>query len=71
MSYINCPEEMKIIADGSRPMKRWEGTCVMAYGVEGNDFKKIRALLAAHGIYVPDMTTHLKRCGFFTTKSFM
>jgi hypothetical protein len=33
-------------------------------GVKRRDFKKMRALLAAAGIFVPDMT-HLKRCGFF------
>jgi hypothetical protein len=37
----------------------------MIYGVQRKDFKKIRILLAAEGIFVPDMT-HLKRCGFFT-----
>jgi hypothetical protein len=37
---------------------------VMAYDVKRRDFKKIRALLAAAGIFVPDMT-HLKRCEFF------
>jgi hypothetical protein len=36
----------------------------MAYGLKRRDFKKMRALLAAAGICVPDMT-HLKRCGFF------
>jgi hypothetical protein len=35
------------------------------YGVQRKDFKKIRILLAAEGVFVPDMT-HPKRCGFFT-----
>ena len=39
------------------------------YGVQRRDFKKIRLLLAAEGIFVPDMT-HLKRCGFFTTEHY-
>jgi hypothetical protein len=47
MSYISCSEEMGLIAEGSRAMKRWGGTCVMACGVEREDFKKMRALLAA------------------------
>jgi hypothetical protein len=37
----------------------------MIYGVQRKDFKKIRILLAAEGIFVSDMT-HLKSCGFFT-----
>jgi hypothetical protein len=37
----------------------------MIHGVQRKDFKKIRILLAAEGIFVPDMT-HPKRCGFFT-----
>jgi hypothetical protein len=37
---------------------------VMAHGLKRRDFKKMRALLAAAGICVPDMT-RLKRCGFF------
>jgi hypothetical protein len=37
---------------------------VMAYGFKRRDFKKMGVLLAAAGIFVPDMT-HLKRCGFF------
>jgi hypothetical protein len=35
----------------------------MAFGVKMRDFKKRRVLLAAVGIFVPDMTC-LKRCGF-------
>jgi hypothetical protein len=34
----------------------------MIYGVQRKDFKKIRILLAAEEVFVPDMT-HLKRCG--------
>jgi hypothetical protein len=36
----------------------------MAYGVKRRDLKKMGVLLAAAGIFVPDMTP-LKRCGFF------
>jgi hypothetical protein len=42
---------------------------LVVYGVQRRDFKKIRLLLAAEGIFVPDMT-HLKRCGFITTKHY-
>jgi hypothetical protein len=45
-------------------MRRHGGTIVMAYGFKRRDFKKMRALLAAAGIFVPDMT-RLKRCGLF------
>jgi hypothetical protein len=36
----------------------------MACGIKRRDFKKMRAMLAAAGIFVPHMT-HLKRCEFF------
>ena len=42
---------------------------MMIYGVQRRDFKKFRLLLAAEGIFVPDMT-HLKRCRFFTTEHY-
>jgi hypothetical protein len=45
-------------------MRRHGGTMAMACGLKRRDFKKMRALLAAAGICVPDMT-RLKRCGFF------
>jgi hypothetical protein len=56
--YIKEPEDKKFSGDGVRAMRRHGGTMVMTYGV------KMRVLLAAAGIFVPDMT-HLKRCGFF------
>jgi hypothetical protein len=49
---------------GPCDVRRHGGTIVMAYGVKRRDFKKMGALLAAAGIFGPDMT-HLKRCGFF------
>jgi hypothetical protein len=52
-----------------RAIRRYGGTLLMIYGVQRRDFKKIRLLLAAEGIFVPDMT-HLKRCGFFTTEHY-
>jgi hypothetical protein len=48
-----------------RAIRRHEETVLVIYGVQWKDFKKIRILLAAKGVFVPDMT-HLKRCGFFT-----
>jgi hypothetical protein len=39
------------------------------HGVKRREFKKIRVLLAAEGIFVPDMT-RLKRYGFFTTSQY-
>ena len=62
--YIKESEDKKISGYGVRAMRRHGGTVVMAYGVKRRDFKKMRVLLAAAGIFVPDMT-HLKRCGFF------
>ena len=63
--YINESEEMKNTGDGMRAIRRHGGAVLMIYGVQRKDFKKIRLLLAAEEIFVPDMT-HLKRCGFFT-----
>jgi hypothetical protein len=63
--YISDSEEMKNTGDGMRATRRHGGTVLMIYGVQRNDFKKIRTLLAAEEIFVPDMT-HLKRCGFST-----
>jgi hypothetical protein len=63
--YINESEEMKNTGDGMRAIRRHGGAVLMIYGVQRKDFKKIRILLAAEEIFVPDMT-HLKRCGFFT-----
>jgi hypothetical protein len=62
--YIKESEDKKISGGGVRAMRRHGGTAVMAYGFKRRDFKKMRVLLAAAGIFVPDMT-HLKRCGFF------
>jgi hypothetical protein len=56
-------EDKKISGGGVWVMQRHGGTTVMAFGVKMRDFKKRRVLLAAAGIFVPDMT-HLKRCGF-------
>jgi hypothetical protein len=47
-------------------MRRHGGTILLIYGVKRRDLKKIRVLLAAAGIFVPDMTRP-KRCGFSTT----
>jgi hypothetical protein len=64
--YIKESEDIKNTGDGMRAIRRHRGTVLMIYGVERKDFKKIRILLAAEGIFIiPDMT-HLKRCGFFT-----
>jgi hypothetical protein len=64
-TYINDSEEMKNTGDGMRAIRRHGGTVLVIYGVQRKDFKKIRILLAAEEIFVPDMT-HLKRSGFFT-----
>ena len=50
---------MKISGGGLRAMRRHGGTAVMIYGVKRKDLKKMRVLLAAADIFVPDMT-HLK-----------
>ena len=63
--YIKESEDMKNTGDGMRAIRRHGGTVLMIYGVQRKDFKKIRILLAAEGIFVPDMI-HPKRCGFFT-----
>jgi hypothetical protein len=60
---------MKNLGDGMRAIRRHGGTALVIYGVQRKDFKKIRILLAAEGIFVPDMT-RLKRCGFFTTAQY-
>jgi hypothetical protein len=52
-----------------RAIRRHGGTILVVYGVPRRDFKKIRLLLAAEGIFVPDMT-RLKRCGFITTEHY-
>jgi hypothetical protein len=63
--YISDSEEMKNTGDGMRATRRHGGTALMIQGVQRKGFKKIRILLAAEEIFVPDMT-RLKRCGFFT-----
>jgi hypothetical protein len=65
IKYIKESEAIKNSGDGMRAIRRHGGTVLMIYGVQRKDYKKIRILLAAEGIFVPDMT-HLKRCGFFT-----
>jgi hypothetical protein len=60
---------MKNSGDGMRAIRRHGGTVLAVCGVQRRDFKKIRLLLAAEGIFVPDMT-HFKRCGFFTTEHY-
>jgi hypothetical protein len=62
--YIKESEDMKILGDGVWALRRHGGTVVVICGVKRRDFKKMGVLLAAAGIFVPDMT-HLKRCGFF------
>jgi hypothetical protein len=62
--YIKESEDKKFSGDDMRAMRRHGDTTVMTYGVKRRDFKKMGILLAAAGIFVPDMT-HLKRCGFF------
>ena len=57
-------EDKNILGGGVRAMRRHRGTVVMACCVKRRDSKKMGVLLAAAGIFVPDMT-HLKRCGFF------
>jgi hypothetical protein len=56
IKYINEPEEIKNSGDGMRAIKRHGGTILVVYGVQRRDFKKIKLLLAAEGIFVPDMT---------------
>jgi hypothetical protein len=63
--YIRESEDMKNMGDGMRAIRRHGGTVLVIYGVQREDFKKVRILLAAEGIFVPDMT-RLKRWGFFT-----
>jgi hypothetical protein len=53
---------MKILGGGVGALRRHGGTIVVICGVKRRDFKKMGALLAAAGIFVPDMT-RLKRCG--------
>jgi hypothetical protein len=65
IKYISESKDMKNTGDGMRAIRRHGGTVLMIYGVQRKDFKKIRILLAAEGIFVPDMT-HLKRYGFST-----
>jgi hypothetical protein len=65
IKYISESEDMKNSGDGMRAIRRHGGPVLVIYGVQRKDFKKIRILLAAEGIFVPDMT-HPKRCGFFT-----
>ena len=60
--YIHESEEMKNTGDCMRAIRRHGGAVLMIYGVQRKDFKKIRILLAAEEVFVPDMT-HLKRCG--------
>jgi hypothetical protein len=67
--YIKESEDMKNTGGGMRAIRRHGGTVLVIYGVQRKDFKKIRILLAAEGIFVPDMT-HLKRCGFFTVRRY-
>jgi hypothetical protein len=66
---IKESEDIKKLGDGMRAIRRHGGTVLVIYGAQRKDFKKIRILLAAEGIFVPDMT-HLKRCGFFTTANY-
>jgi hypothetical protein len=65
IKYINESEYIKNTGDGMRAIRRHGGTVLMVYGVQRKYFKKIRILLAAEGIFVPDMTRP-KRCGIFT-----
>jgi hypothetical protein len=67
IKYINESEEIKNSGGGMRSIRRHGGTVLVVYGVQRRDFKKIRLLLAAEGIFVPPDMTHLKRCGFFAT----
>jgi hypothetical protein len=64
IKYINESEEIKNSGDGMRAIRRHGGTILVVCGAQRRDFKKIRLLLAAEGIFVPDMT-RLKRCDFF------
>jgi hypothetical protein len=56
IKYINESEEIKNSGDGMRAIRRHGGTILVVYGVQRRDFKKIKLLLAAEGIFVPDMT---------------
>jgi hypothetical protein len=67
--YIKDSEDMKNTGDGMRAIRRHGGPVFRRYGVQRKDFKEIRILLAAEGIFVQDMT-HLKRCGFFTVRHY-
>jgi hypothetical protein len=69
IKYINESEEMKNSGGGMGAIRRHGGTTLVVCGDQRRDFKKIRLLLAAEGIFVPDMT-HLKRCGFITTEHY-
>jgi hypothetical protein len=62
--YIKESEDMKNLGDGLWALRRHDGTIVVIYGVKRRDSKKMRVLLVAAGIFVPDMT-RLKRCGLF------
>jgi hypothetical protein len=62
--YIKEPEDMKFLGGGVWALRRHGGTIVVICGVKRRDFKKMRVLLAAAGIFVPDVN-HLKRCRFF------
>jgi hypothetical protein len=59
--YIKEPEDMKILGGGVGALGRHGGTIVVIYGVKRRGSKKMGVLLAAAGIFVPDMTC-LKRC---------
>jgi hypothetical protein len=53
IKYISESEDMKISGDGMRAIRRHGGgVLVMTYGLQRKDFKKIRILLAAEGIFV-------------------
>jgi hypothetical protein len=67
--YIKESEDMKDSGDGMRAMRRHGGTVVIIYGVKRKDFKKMRIMLAAEEVFVPDMTD-LKRYGFYTKKEY-
>ena len=57
-------EDIKKIGDGVWALRRHGGIIVVICGVKRRYFKKMRVLLAAAGIFVPDMN-RLKRCRFF------
>jgi hypothetical protein len=62
--HVKESEDMKILGDGVWALRRHGGTIVVICGVKRRYFKKMRVLLAAAGIFVPDMN-RLKRCRFF------